>query len=103
MQDPVSGRDYKTTVSGLQRWAAKELPYGVPLLYAIVGFVAIATIASVALAVIEFALNWSAPVWTPIAVLCLGVFWAFGGWQHGVKAEAQLDVDAEPRLHTSQN
>ena len=98
MQDPVSGRTYEPTIDGMKRWAANELPHGLPLLYAITGFVAIAIIASVGLWFVELVFAWSAPQWAPILVLGLGVFWAFGGWQHGVEAEEGVVVDAEPHL-----
>lgn len=98
MQDPVSGRNYEPTIDGIKRWAANELAHGLPLLYAIVGFVTIATIATVGLWFVEFAFAWSTPQWTPILVLGLGVFWGFGGWQHGVEAEKDVEVETGPHL-----
>jgi len=94
MEDPISGQNYEPTPDGMKQWAANELPHGVPLLYAIVGFTAISTLVTVTLATVQLALNWSAPTWMPVAVALLGVFWAFGGWQHGVEAEADLDTSS---------
>ena len=101
MKDPISGQDYEPTPDGMKRWAANELPHGVPLLYAIVGFATISTLATIILATVQFAFSWSAPTWMPVAVALLGVFWAFGGWQHGVEAEADLDTNSDARVSDS--
>lgn len=101
MENPVSKQDYEPTPDGMKRWAANELPHGVPLLYAIVGFAAITTLTTVILGIVQFAFNWSAPTWMPVAVALLGVFWAFGGWQHGVEAEANIDVNPDARFPDS--
>ncbi len=98
MKDPISEREYEETIDGFKRWAANELPHGVPLLYAIVGFVTISVFlyTGLFLATLLFGLN--PPGWANIMILFLGLFWAFGGWQHGIEAENDLDLSDDPML-----
>jgi hypothetical protein len=93
MQDPVSGRDYEPSINGIKRWAAHELPHGVPLLYALVGFAVISVLFYSIASVIAWAFGWAFPAWGYVAIAILGIFWAFGGWQHGQEAQNELDLE----------
>lgn len=93
MEDPVSGREYEPSINGIKRWAANELPYGVPLLYGLTGFAVITTLIYGLLTASAWALNFTVPSWVYVGIVLLGLFWAFGGWQHGQEAESELDLD----------
>lgn len=95
-EDPISGKQYEESIDGLKRWAANELPHGVPLLYAVVGFAVITTLLYIGVTLGAWIFSWTIPGWTYIAILVLGVFWAFGGWQHGIMAEEDLEINQEP-------
>lgn len=96
MQDPISGREYEQTLEGFLKWASNELPYGVPLLYAVVGFVTITALATLALNIGGLIFQWTPSEWSYVVVLAMGVLWSYGGWLHGVEAESELDTEAEP-------
>jgi hypothetical protein len=91
MEDPVSGEKYNESIGGMKQWATNEVPYGLPFVYAILGFTAITGMATVGLMLTPVLFSWAAPVWSPILILVLGVVWAFGGWQHGVREENEGD------------
>lgn len=93
MQDPVSGRQYEPSINGIKRWAANELPYGVPLLYGLVGFAVITTLVYGLLSAAAWLFSWTVPGWVSVGIVILGLIWAFGGWQHGQEAESELDLD----------
>jgi hypothetical protein len=97
-QDPISGKEYEQSIEGIKRWAANELPYGVPLLYGLVGFAVITTLIYGVLSATAWVLNWSVPSWVYVGIVILGIFWAFGGWQHGQEAESELDLDSNDQF-----
>lgn len=99
MRDPISGSDYDPSITGIKRWAACELQHGVPLLYALVGFAVIVTLIYGLLTIAGWALGWTIPTWGHVVVGILGIFWAFGGWQHGVEAEDELEFEDTTRLN----
>lgn len=97
-EDPISGREYEQSIEGIKRWAAHELPYGVPLLYALVGFAVITTLIYSLVTAAAWALNWTVPGWASIAIFAIGIFWAFGGWQQGEEAESKLELDRDSQI-----
>lgn len=94
-EDPISGREYEQSIEGIKRWAAHELPYGVPLLYALVGFAVITTLIYSLVSAAAWVLSWTVPAWVPVVICVLGIIWAFGGWQHGEEAESELELDPD--------
>lgn len=99
VEDPISGRQYEQSIDGVKRWAANELPYGVPLLYGAVGFAVIITLIYSLLSATAWLLGWSIPGWAYIVIAVLGLVWAFGGWQHGQEAESELDLDTNDQFN----
>lgn len=97
-EDPISGQEYEQSIEGIKRWAAHELPYGVPLLYALVGFAVITTLIYSLVSAAAWVLNWTVPGWAYIVICVLGLFWAFGGWQHGQEAESELESGPDNQL-----
>lgn len=93
-QDPVSKREYEDSIEGFKHWAENELPHGLPLLYAVVGFVTITSLFTIVSTVISWLTTFSMPMWGWVVIAILGVFWAQGGWTHG--QEAQDDLNKEP-------
>jgi hypothetical protein len=97
-EDPISGREYEQSIEGIKRWAAHELPYGVPLLYALVGFAVITTLIYSLVSAAAWVLSWTVPAWVPVVICVLGIIWAFGGWQHGEEAESELELDTDDQF-----
>jgi hypothetical protein len=97
IKDPISGRQYEQSITGIKQWAAKEVPHGVPLLYSLTGFAVIIIILYTMLATRAFIFGKSTPAWIHAGILCIGIFWGFGGWQHGCEVKAKIDAQDQER------
>jgi hypothetical protein len=95
-RDPISNREYEQSIEGFKIWAEHELPHGLPLLYAVVGFVTISSLFTVAVATFAWLTAFSVPTWGWAVIPTFGLIWAHGGWIHGRKA--QVDIPEEPHI-----
>lgn len=94
--DPISNRTYEDSIEGFKLWAETELPHGLPLVYAGVGFITICSLLSVAVGLFALLTPLSPPLWGWAAIPFFGILWAHGGWIHGQKASDELDAEPNP-------
>lgn len=96
-ENPIWGNKYDRSIRGMKEWAVIELNNGLPVIYALTGFLFMTTFLSTTLGLARVILGWTTPLWAFPVVLFLGFFWAFGGWIEGKKErdriEDEMDVE----------
>jgi len=94
-EDPISGNQYEETIDGFKRWASNELNNGLPIVYAITGFLFVIGFTGFTTGIATIFLGWNVPTWVFGVSLVLGVFWGYGGWINGQRAEEKLETNNE--------
>ena len=96
MEDPISNKEYETSVEGMKTWCANETAGGLGMLYAGLGFVVMMVIFSAIATVLSLVVGFSIPMWAWVLVVLLSLFWAFGGWMHGEELQQEYTEEFEP-------